>query len=252
MIAFGWVVNLMERGTASLERIQQIMRERPSIQSPPTPLPLPASFDLAFENVSVDFPAEDASRRALDGVDLDLPEGSVVAIVGRTGCGKSTLVNLIPRLFDPTAGRVALAGADLREYDPADIRRMIGHVPQETFLFSATLAENISFGVPGLSEEEIRRAAEMAGLGPDLATFPKGLQTEVGERGLTLSGGQKQRAAIARAVARNPRVLILDDARSPSTRKFSCSTTRYRPWTRSPRKRSSTVCSTSCADAPPF
>jgi ATP-binding cassette subfamily B protein len=214
MIAFGWVVNLMERGTASLERIQQIMREKPSIQAPPHPLPRPTRFDLAFEGVAMDFPSEDASRRALDGIDLDLPEGSVIAIVGRTGCGKSTLVNLIPRLFDPTEGRITLAGADLREYDPSDVRRLIGHVPQETFLFSATLAENIAFGVPGLDEGQIHRAAEMAGLAPDLATFPKGLQTEVGERGLTLSGGQKQRAAIARAVARDPRALILDDALS--------------------------------------
>lgn len=214
MIAFGWVVNLMERGTASLERIQQIMRERPSIQAPPQPVPMPGRFDLSLEGVAMDFPSEDASRRALDGIDLDLPEGSVIAIVGRTGCGKSTLVNLIPRLFDPTEGRLTLNGEDLRHYDPADVRRMIGHVPQETFLFSATLAENIAFGVPGLGEEQIRRAAEMAGLAPDIATFPKGLQTEVGERGLTLSGGQKQRAAIARAVARDPRVLILDDALS--------------------------------------
>jgi len=214
MIAFGWVVNLMERGTASLERIQQIMREKPTIQAPSHPLPRPTRFDLTFEGVAVDFPSEDASRRALDGIDLNLPEGSVIAIVGRTGCGKSTLVNLIPRLFDPTQGRVTLAGADLRDYDPGDVRRLIGHVPQETFLFSATLAENIAFGVPDLREEQIRRAAGMAGLGPDLATFPKGLETEVGERGLTLSGGQKQRAAIARAVARDPRILILDDALS--------------------------------------
>jgi len=214
MIAFGWVVNLMERGTASLERIEQIMRERPSIQAPSQPLPKPGRFDLAFEGVAVDFPAEEASRRALDGIDLELPAGSVIAIVGRTGCGKSTLVNLIPRLFDPTEGRITLAGADLRDYDPADVRRAIGHVPQETFLFSATLAENIAFGVPGLGDDQIRQAAEMAGLAPDIAAFPKGLQTEVGERGLTLSGGQKQRAAIARAVARDPRILILDDALS--------------------------------------
>jgi ATP-binding cassette subfamily B protein len=214
MIAFGWVVNLMERGTASLGRIQEILLEQPTIQAPPDPLPPASRFDLSFENVAMDFPSEGGSRRALEEIDLDLPEGSVVAIVGRTGCGKSTLVNLIPRLYDPTEGQVTLGGADLREYDPADVRRMIGHVPQETFLFSATLAENIAFGVPGASEEQIRQAAEMAGLGPELKTFPKGLQTEVGERGLTLSGGQKQRVAIARAVVRDPRVLILDDALS--------------------------------------
>ena len=214
MIAFGWVVNLMERGTASLGRIQEILLEQPTIHAPQHPLPAAPCFDLAFEDVAMDFPSESGSRRALDGINLDLPEGAVIAIVGRTGCGKSTLINLIPRLYDPTEGRVTLAGADLREYAPADVRRMIGLVPQETFLFSATLAENIAFGVPGASEQQIRQAAEMAGLGPELQTFPKGLQTEVGERGLTLSGGQKQRAAIARAVVRDPRILILDDALS--------------------------------------
>jgi ATP-binding cassette, subfamily B, multidrug efflux pump len=214
MIAFGWVVNLMERGTASLGRIQEILREEPTIQSPPNPLPPASRFDFSFENVGMDFPSEGGSRRALEGIDLDLQEGSVIAIVGRTGCGKSTLVNLIPRLYDPTEGRVALDGVDLREYDPADVRRLIGQVPQETFLFSATLAGNIAFGVPDASEAQILQAAEMAGLGPELESFPKGLQTEVGERGLTLSGGQKQRVAIARAIVRNPRVLILDDALS--------------------------------------
>ena len=214
MIAFGWVVTLMERGTASLSRIQEILLEKPTIHAPSNPLPPATRFDISFENVAMDFPSEGISRRALEGIDLDLPEGSVIAIVGRTGCGKSTLVNLIPRLYDPTEGRVTLAGAGLREYDPADVRRLIGHVPQETFLFSATLAENIAFGVPDASEVQIREAAEMAGLGPELDTFPKGLQTAVGERGLTLSGGQKQRVAIARAVVRNPRILILDDALS--------------------------------------
>jgi len=218
MIAFGWVVNLMERGTASLERIQKIMRERPSITGPARPLPLPAAFDLAFEGVAMDFASvqngDGRSRRALDGIDLEVLEGAVIAIVGRTGSGKSTLVNLIPRLYDPTAGRVLLDGADLRDYDPTDVRRAIGYVPQETFLFSATLAENVAFGAPQATADEIREAADMAGLAPDLETFPQGLQTEVGERGLTLSGGQKQRAAIARALVRNPRMLILDDALS--------------------------------------
>jgi ATP-binding cassette, subfamily B, multidrug efflux pump len=214
MIAFGWVVNLMERGTASLGRIQEILLEQPRIQAPRNPLPPTHRFDISFEDVAMDFPSEGGSRRALEGIDLDLPEGSVIAIIGRTGCGKSSLVNLIPRLYDPTGGRVTLGGADLKDYDPADIRRAIGQVPQETFLFSATLAENIAFGVPDASEDQIRHAATIAGLGPDLETFPNGFQTEVGERGLTLSGGQKQRVAIARAVVRNPRILILDDALS--------------------------------------
>jgi ATP-binding cassette subfamily B protein len=137
-----------------------------------------------------------------------------VAIVGHTGSGKTTLVNLIPRLFDPTAGRVNVGGIDVRRFDPEELRREIGFVPQETFLFSASLAENIAWGVSAATREQIAWAADVAGLSSDIESFPKGLDTIVGERGLTLSGGQKQRTAIARAILRNPRILILDDALS--------------------------------------
>jgi ATP-binding cassette subfamily B protein len=155
-----------------------------------------------------------AAGRALDGIDLRIPAGATVAIVGHTGSGKTSLVQLIPRLMDPSGGSVFLDGNDVREYSPAALRRQIGFVPQETILFSTTLAENIGFGVDAATEEEIRRAADLAGLGPDLESFPDGLNTMIGERGITLSGGQKQRAAIARAILRNPRILILDDALS--------------------------------------
>jgi ATP-binding cassette subfamily B multidrug efflux pump len=152
--------------------------------------------------------------RALDEIDLRIPAASTLAVVGHTGSGKSTLVNLVPRLMDPTFGTVSLDGIDLRRLAPADLRREIGFVPQETFLFSATIAENIAFGVESATGDEIRRAAEIAGLAGDIEGFPQGYQTMVGERGITLSGGQKQRTAIARAVLRNPRILILDDALS--------------------------------------
>jgi ATP-binding cassette subfamily B protein len=154
------------------------------------------------------------SGPVLDAVNLRIRAGETVAVVGHTGAGKSTLVGLIPRLMDPTRGAVLLDGVDLRELDPADLRRQIGFVPQETFLFSATVGENIAFGVENATEEQIRRAAEMAGLAGDIDSFPAGYQTMVGERGITLSGGQKQRAAIARAILRDPRILILDDALS--------------------------------------
>jgi len=210
MIAMGWVVNLMQRGNASLGRINQILLEQPTITAPASPRSVPARAALEFRAVRVAYP----TGTALEGIDLRIRAGETIAIVGHTGSGKSTLVRLIPRLMDPTGGAVLLGGTDLRELDPAALRRKIGFVQQETFLFSATLAENIAFGVDGAGEEQIRRAAELAGLGPDIAGFPKGLETMVGERGITLSGGQKQRAAIARAVLRDPEILILDDALS--------------------------------------
>ncbi len=211
MIALGWVVNLMQRGTASLQRINQILRERPTIAAPPHPARLGvARGEIEFRGVSVAFDG----TRALDRVDLRIPAGATVAVVGHTGSGKSTLVGLAPRLADPTEGAVLVDGIDVRSLDPGELRHHIGFVPQETFLFSATIAENIAFGVEEATEEEIRRAAEIAGLAGDIEAFPEGYRTMVGERGITLSGGQKQRTAIARAILRNPRILILDDALS--------------------------------------
>ena len=211
MIALGWVINLMQRGTASLERINQILQEQPSIAAPagaPTLAELKGAIE--FRDVAMDF----GTGPALNRIDLQIPAGATVAIVGHTGSGKSTLVSLIPRLMDPTHGAVLVDGRDLRGLDPAELRRHIGFVPQETFLFSATIAENIAFGVEGATPEQIRRAAALAGLAPDIEGFPEGYETMVGERGITLSGGQKQRTAIARAILRDPRILILDDALS--------------------------------------
>jgi ATP-binding cassette, subfamily B, multidrug efflux pump len=211
MIALGWVVNLMQRGSASLQRINEILRERPSIAAPPDAVGLgPVRGEIEFRGVTVDY----GNSPALNGVDLCIPAGTTVAVVGHTGSGKSTLVNLLPRLFDPTGGAVLLDGIDLRRVDPAELRRHIGFVPQETFLFSATIAGNIAFGVDEATPEQVRRAADMAGLAGDIEAFPLGYDTLVGERGITLSGGQKQRTAIARALLRNPRILILDDALS--------------------------------------
>jgi ATP-binding cassette subfamily B protein len=211
MIALGWVVNLMQRGQASLGRIREVMTELPSIATPLQPKGRGAvRGEIEFQAAEVSWGA----TAALRGVDLKISAGSTVAIVGHTGSGKTTLVRLIPRLLDVTSGAVLVDGIDVRQWDLKDLRSSIGFVPQETFLFSATLAENIAFGVEHASRDEIRRAAEMAGLGPDLERLPKGLDTVVGERGITLSGGQQQRTAIARALLRNPRILILDDALS--------------------------------------
>jgi ATP-binding cassette, subfamily B, multidrug efflux pump len=211
MIALGWVVNLMQRGGASLARINQIFEEKPSLAAPARPLRLGrVRGEIEFQNASVAYP----SGLALDNVSLTMEAGTTVAVVGHTGSGKSTLAGLVPRLMDPTSGRVLLDGTDLRDLAPAELRRQIGFVPQETFLFSATIAGNIAFGVESATAEQIRRAAELAGLAADIESFPKGYETMVGERGITLSGGQKQRTAIARAILRDPRILILDDALS--------------------------------------
>lgn len=210
MIAMGWVANLMQRGRASLERIRELIEERPHIAAPrhPRPFPAPPRGEIELRDATVRY----GGRTALDRVNLRIPAGRTVAIVGHTGSGKSTLAHLIPRLIDPDSGSVTLDGVDIREFSPEHLRRSIGYVPQETFLFSATLEENIAFGVEDASAAEIRRAAEIAGLAPDIEGFPGGFKTMVGERGITLSGGQKQRTAIARAVLRNPPILILDDA----------------------------------------
>ncbi len=211
MIALGWVVNLMQRGTASWSRIMELMHEKPGIQqraSSPSHSSSPVLGALRFENAEVLYPA----GYALKNITLDIPAGVTVAIVGHTGSGKSTLVSLIPRLMDPTRGAVFLDGIDLRDFDPERLRRQIGFVPQETFLFSATLAQNIAWGIDNATEDDIARAADLAGLAPDIAAFPDGYDTIIGERGITLSGGQKQRVAIARAILRDPKILILDDA----------------------------------------
>ena len=211
MIALGWVVNLMQRGSASLARINEILAEKPSIGPPENPRELGRiAGEIEFRAVTMNYGA----GPVLDGVNLRIRAGETVAVVGHTGAGKSTLAGLVPRLMDPTSGAVLLDGVDLRELAPADLRRQIGFVPQETFLFSATVKENIAFGVENATEEQVRRAAEIAGLAGDIDRFPAGYETMVGERGITLSGGQKQRAAIARAILRDPRILIMDDALS--------------------------------------
>jgi ATP-binding cassette subfamily B protein len=166
--------------------------------------------EIRLENVSVRYGAQ----VALDAVSLVIPAGQTVAIVGHTGSGKSTLVSLIPRLLDPSEGRVLIDGVDARQFDPAELRRHVAFVPQETFLFSSTLGGNIAFGVEAGSPQQVARAAEIAGLATDIEGFPAGFETVVGERGITLSGGQKQRTAIARAVMRDAPILILDDALS--------------------------------------
>jgi ATP-binding cassette subfamily B protein len=214
VIALGWVVNIFQRGTASLVRIYQLMQEKPEITDSLMVKPLPPGEELhgeiEFRNLTFSY----NGNAVLHGIDLRIPAGTSMAIVGPTGSGKTTLVSLIPRIYDAEPGSVLIDGRPIRDYALADLRRNIGFVPQETFLFSETVRENIAFGVPKASDVEIRWAAEAANIATDIEEFPEKYKTLVGERGITLSGGQKQRTAIARALIRNPRILILDDALS--------------------------------------
>lgn len=213
VIALGWVINIFQRGTASLGRINQLMLEQPEITDAPGVVSSPEreiNGDIEFCNLNFAYNGADV----LHDINLRIPAGTSLAIVGPTGSGKTTLVSLIPRIYDAESGSVLIDGQSVREYFLADLRRNIGFVPQETFLFSETIRENIAFGVLKSSDDEVRWAAEAANIAADIEGFPDKYKTLVGERGITLSGGQKQRTAIARALIRNPRILILDDALS--------------------------------------
>ena len=211
IIALGWVINLWQRGTASMIRINEILVEQPEIKDGPTVKPdVEVVGDIEFRHLNFSYGGSDV----LHDINLHVPAGTSLAIVGPTGSGKTTLVSLIPRIFDAAPGAVLIDGRPIREFSLATLRRAIGFVPQETFLFSETIRENIAFGSEDVGDEAVRNAAEAANIAIDIEGFPEQYKTMVGERGITLSGGQKQRTAIARALIRNPRILILDDALS--------------------------------------
>jgi ATP-binding cassette subfamily B protein len=240
IIAVGWVVNIYQRGTASVQRIDELLQAEPAIDDRAADAAIAPDMvfrgeiefrDLNFSygNAEVLHPTDkdqsvgtpvlhptdkdqSVGTPVLRGISLKIPAGSSLAIVGPTGSGKSTLINLIARLYEAPSGSLLIDGRPVREYPLAVLRRNIGMVPQETFLFSATIRENLAFGAPDASNEELLKAAEAAHIRQEFEEFPQGLETMVGERGVTLSGGQKQRAAIARALLRRPSILILDDA----------------------------------------
>jgi ATP-binding cassette subfamily B protein len=213
LIALGYVVNLYQRGTASLKRMNAVLAIKPAItDDEQVKRQAPIAGEIEFRNLTFRYHPTD--EPVLSGVNLKIPAGHTIAFVGRTGSGKSTLVNLVARLIEAPEDAVFVDGVSVRDYPLEQLRSSIGYVPQETFLFSDSLAENIAFGVSSAQRAEIEWAAEIAGLTEDVRGFPDGFETMVGERGITLSGGQKQRTAIARAVLREPRILILDDALS--------------------------------------
>ena len=228
VIALGWVINIFQRGTASTLRIESILSESPEITDagvPASGAPTDIVGEIEFRDLHFHYgqtlqaterglARKHGDEDVLRDVNLKVPAGTSLAIVGPTGSGKSTLVSLIPRIYDAAPGSVLIDGRPIREFPLALLRKNIGFVPQETFLFSDSIRENISFGAQDATDADVRRVAEAASIATDIESFPEGYNTLVGERGLTLSGGQKQRTAIARALIRNPRILVLDDALS--------------------------------------
>ncbi|MFZ3216244.1 MAG: ABC transporter ATP-binding protein [Candidatus Acidiferrales bacterium] len=241
MIALGWVTNIFQRGAASMGRLNYILHAKPGIADSAAHFEARGNVpgngrngdsahaaahseseirgEIEFRHLTFTYPTarnEDGTGGApvLRDINLHIPAGSTLAIVGPTGSGKSTLAALVARLWDAPPGTLFLDGRSIRDYPVAEVRRAIGYVPQDTFLFSDTLRENIAFGVSSAAEEHVYEAAEIASVSGEIRSFPQGYQTMVGERGITLSGGQKQRTSIARAILRQPRILILDDALS--------------------------------------
>jgi ATP-binding cassette, subfamily B, multidrug efflux pump len=230
MIALGWVTNIFQRGAASMGRLNYILAAKPQIDDRGATVPAGQKVEgeIEFRNLTFAYPttmaggsanaAGNGSRPMTDGVlhdiNLRIPAGSTLAIVGPTGSGKTTLAALVARLWEAPDGAVLVDGRSIREWPLDTLRRAIGYVPQDTYLFSETVGENIAFGLPNFDLERVRAAAEVASLDSDVQEFPAKYDTMVGERGITLSGGQKQRTALARAIVRDPRILILDDSLS--------------------------------------
>ncbi|MBI4428077.1 MAG: ABC transporter ATP-binding protein [Ignavibacteriales bacterium] len=213
MIAFGWVLNLLQQGAASMGRLTAIFDTVPEIRDTEKTNHSLTDIEGSIEFRRVSFTHKYAQQATLRDLNMKIEKGMTLAVVGYTGSGKTTLVNLVPRLYDVTEGELLIDGHDVRSYPLALLRSSIGYVPQETFLFSDTIAENIRYGLDN-GDSHIRDAAEISQIEKDVAEFPKQFETMIGERGITLSGGQKQRTSIARAIMREPKILILDDALS--------------------------------------
>lgn len=213
--AFGWMLSLVERGRAAMKRLEEILKTEPAIASSTAAVPIRGlKHGVEFREVSFAYGRQTNGHPALDGISFSLPVGKSVGLVGRIGSGKSTLAQLVPRLFDANSGEVLVDGQDVGKLSLRELRQALGYVPQDPFLFSTSLRRNLAFGRDHVSDEDLQSAVRIARLDRDLEIFPQGLETVVGERGVTLSGGQKQRATLARALVMDPPVLILDDCLS--------------------------------------
>ncbi len=210
--AIGWTASMIQRAAASQKRLNEFLHTKPAIQNSTSPATIHINGNIHFKNVDFIYP--NTGVQALKNINLEIKAGEKIAIVGRTGSGKTTLVQLLLRLYDPTGGAIYLDGESLQKLSLANIRSGISYVPQDGFLFSDTVEKNIGFGLPEMDGEKAREVARLAVVDKDIIEFPSGYQTLVGERGVTLSGGQKQRVSIARALAKNSAVLILDDSLS--------------------------------------
>ena len=215
IMALGWMISIWQRGRAALQRLGEILDTVPAVRNREDPVHVSSMRgEVRFEDVEFGYASPGNGHSVIEHASLHVPAGSSLGIIGRTGAGKSTLAMLIPRLFDVTGGRVTVDGVDVRDWDLRNLRANIGFVPQDPFLFSSSIGENIEFANTDVSQDDLMQLIEMAGLDADLAEFPHGVDTQVGERGVVLSGGQKQRLTLARAIARNPSILILDDSLS--------------------------------------
>jgi ATP-binding cassette subfamily B protein len=213
--AFGWMFSLVERGRAAMKRLEELFKIEPAIADGESTQPVHGlKQGIEFRNISFAYGRQKNGNGALNGVSFSLPVGRSVGLVGRIGSGKSTVAQLVPRLFDVGGGQILLDGQDIRKLSLRDLRQTLGYVPQDPFLFSTSLRRNLAFGRDDVTEDELKRATAIARLDRDLEVFPEKLDTIVGERGVTLSGGQKQRATLARALVMDPPVLILDDCLS--------------------------------------